>query len=135
MKKEYKTYKKFKTPSEVEAWVKENYKEVILEELEEAVQKEIKRHVVYGYIELEQQDWLSPISKEIILYHHERLNRSGYPFHMTADKIKPQVRLVAICDAFASSVSICISTLKSSLTLTCTSKNFVGFTLSTSTST
>lgn len=33
MKKEYKTYKKFKTPSEVEAWVKENYKEEELEKV------------------------------------------------------------------------------------------------------
>lgn len=80
--------------------VKEKYQGVLLEEAEEKVQKEIKRHVVYGYIEVEQQDWISSISREIILYHHERLDRSGYPFHMPGDKLKPQVRLVAICDAF-----------------------------------
>ena len=80
--------------------VKEKYQGVILEELEEKVRKEIKRHVVYGYIEVEQQDWIPSISREIILYHHERLDRSGYPFHMLGDKLKPQVRLVAICDAF-----------------------------------
>lgn len=80
--------------------VKEKYQGIILEDAEEKVQKEIKRHVVYGYIEVEQQDWISSISREIILYHHERLDRSGYPFHMPGDKLKPQVRLVAICDAF-----------------------------------
>lgn len=80
--------------------VKEKYQGVILSEEEESVQKEIKRHVVYGYIETERQDWISPVSREIILYHHERLDRSGYPFHMAGEKIKPQVRLVAICDAF-----------------------------------
>ncbi len=80
--------------------VKENYHDIILNEQEEKVQKEIKRHVVYGYIEVEQQDWISSVSREIILYHHERLDRSGYPFHMSGDKLKPQVRLVAICDAF-----------------------------------
>ena len=80
--------------------VKEKYQGLILSELEERVQKEIKRHVVYGYMEVEQQNWISPISREIILYHHERLDRSGYPFHMSGDKIKPQIRLVAICDAF-----------------------------------
>lgn len=80
--------------------VKEKYQGLILSEQEEEVQKEIKRHVVYGYIEVEQQDWISSTSREIILYHHERLDRSGYPFHMSKDKIKPQVRLVAICDAF-----------------------------------
>ncbi len=80
--------------------VKEDYREVILEEVNENIQKEIKRHVVYGYIELEQQEWLSSVSKEIILYHHERLDRSGYPFHMPENKLKKQVRLVSICDAF-----------------------------------
>ena len=66
--------------------VKEKYHGVILEEAEEKIQKEIKRHVVYGYIEVEQQDWISSVSREIILYHHERLNRSGYPFHMSGEK-------------------------------------------------
>lgn len=80
--------------------VKEKYQGLILSEQEEKVQKEIKRHVVYGYIEVEQQEWVPAVSREIILYHHERLDRSGYPFHMSGDKIKPQVRLVAICDAF-----------------------------------
>lgn len=80
--------------------VREKYRGLILEEEEEKVQKEIKRHVVYGYIEVEQQDWISSVSREMILYHHERLDRSGYPFHMSGDKLKPQVRLVAICDAF-----------------------------------
>lgn len=84
--------------------VKEKYQGVILNEEEEKVQKEIKRHVVYGYIEVEQQDWIPSISREIILYHHERLDRSGYPFHMSGDKLKPPVRLVSICDAFDSMV-------------------------------
>ena len=60
--------------------VKVPYKNVILAEQKEEDQKEIKRHVVYGYIEVEQQNWLSQVSKEIILYHHERMDRSGYPF-------------------------------------------------------
>ena len=80
--------------------VKEKYQGKLLCEQEEKVQKEIKRHVVYGYIEVEQQDWLSSVSREIILYHHERLDRSGYPFHMAGDKLKSQVRLVSLCDAF-----------------------------------
>ena len=60
--------------------VKEKYFGLILDEAEEKIQKEIKRHVVYGYIEVEQEDWISSVSREIIL--------------------KQQVRLVAICDAF-----------------------------------
>ena len=49
---------------------------------------------------MEQQEWISSISREIILYHHERLDRTGYPFHMPGEKLKRQVRLVSICDAF-----------------------------------
>ena len=80
--------------------VKIPYKNLILEELPEEDQKEIKRHVVYGYIDVEQQDWLSQVVKEIILYHHERMDRSGYPFHLPGEKLKPEVRLIMICDAF-----------------------------------
>lgn len=80
--------------------VKADYKGMLLEDLEEEAQKDVKRHVVYGYIEVEHQTWLNPIAKEIILYHHERLNRTGYPFHIPGDKIKSEVRLVMICDAF-----------------------------------
>lgn len=84
--------------------VKEKFHDVILDEAEEQIQKEIKRHVVYGYIDVEQQDWLSKTSKEIILYHHERIDRSGYPFKMKGDRVSPEVKLVAICDAFDSMV-------------------------------
>lgn len=84
--------------------VKEKYQGIILEEAKENIQKEIKRHVVYGYIQVEQQDWISAVAREIILYHHERLDRSGYPFHMPGEKVKQQVRLVSICDAFDSMV-------------------------------
>lgn len=84
--------------------VKENFQDVILDEAEEHVQKEIKRHVVYGYTEVEKQDWLSKTAKEIILYHHERVDRSGYPFHMQGDRVSAEVKLVAICDAFDSMV-------------------------------
>lgn len=80
--------------------VKAKYHGILLEKVPEDVQKEIKRHVVYGYITVEQQDWITPLAREIILYHHERLDRSGYPFHMPGDKLKPQVRLVSLCDAF-----------------------------------
>ncbi len=80
--------------------VKVPYKNVILEEQKEDEQKEIKRHVVYGYIEVEQQTWLNQVVKEIILYHHERMDRSGYPFHLPGEKLKPEVRLIMICDAF-----------------------------------
>ena len=50
--------------------VKEEYQTIILDEAEERVQKEVKRHVLYGYSAVEHQDWLSSVSKDIILYYH-----------------------------------------------------------------
>ncbi len=81
-----------------------DYQQLLLEEAEEKIQKEIKRHVLYGYSVVEHQDWLSNISKDIILYHHERLDGTGYPFHMRGKSVCPEVKLVALCDAFDSMV-------------------------------
>lgn len=62
--------------------------------------KELMRHVIYGYSSIVKEDWLTPLSKEIILCHHERLDGSGYPFHKTDDKIKIGSKIVAVCDVF-----------------------------------
>jgi len=48
--------------------------------------------------------WLSSTSKDIILNHHERMDGSGYPFHLKGDKIRIGSRIVAICDEFDSRV-------------------------------
>lgn len=80
--------------------VKENYQGLLLDEAEEKIQKEIKRHVLYGYSLVEHQEWISSVAKDIILYHHERLDGSGYPFRTPGERIRPEVMLVALCDAF-----------------------------------
>ncbi len=62
--------------------------------------QEIKKHVVYGYNLVENADWLSAASKDIILSHHELCNGSGYPFRLDSDKIKIGSKIVSICDEF-----------------------------------
>jgi len=59
---------------------------------------EYKKHPVYGYNALKNESWLSQTSLSIILFHHERLDGSGYPIK-TKD-ISQECRIVAICDAF-----------------------------------
>ncbi len=66
--------------------------------------KEIKKHVIYGYNLVENAEWLSPASKEVILYHHEMCNGAGYPFRLNGDKIKIGSKIVAVCDSFDSLV-------------------------------
>lgn len=59
---------------------------------------EYMKHPVYGYSALKSENWISDISKNIILYHHERLDGSGYP--LRAKEIPFEAQLVNICDTF-----------------------------------
>lgn len=59
---------------------------------------EFKKHPIYGYSALKEESWLSDISKDIVLSHHERMNGSGYPLK-TRD-ISLECRIVSVCDAF-----------------------------------
>lgn len=67
-------------------------------------QKELMKHVVYGYSAVMKENWLSTVAKDIILCHHERLDGSGYPFHKKGDKIRLGSKIVAVCDCFDSYV-------------------------------
>lgn len=59
---------------------------------------EYKKHAVYGYSSLKNETWISEISKNIILYHHERQDGTGYPIHATI--IPVEVGVVNVCDTF-----------------------------------
>ena len=62
--------------------------------------KKDRMHVVEGYSAMEEEKWMSEASKKIILSHHERLDGSGYPFHLTDKKISIEEKIVAVCDTF-----------------------------------
>ncbi|WP_167957631.1 HD-GYP domain-containing protein [Anaerosporobacter faecicola] len=62
--------------------------------------KEMKKHVIYGYTSVEKETWLSAVAKDIILSHHERIDGSGYPFHLVGNKIKIGSKIVGVCDEF-----------------------------------
>ena len=59
---------------------------------------EYKKHPVYGYSALQNEPWISEPSKAVILYHHERLDGSGFPLHRK--DIPLECRIVAVCDTF-----------------------------------
>ena len=61
---------------------------------------EYKKHVIYGYGIVDPETWMSPLAKNIVLSHHERLNGSGYPFGIEDKKIKKAIRIVSVCDVF-----------------------------------
>ena len=74
------------------------YREI--EEMDTEQRSELKKHVVYGFEAMKEESWLSATARNIILYHHERLDGSGYPFRWKEERIKTEVRIVTICDAF-----------------------------------
>ena len=59
---------------------------------------EYMKHPVYGYSALKDENWISNAVKNIILYHHERLDGTGYP--LTAKEIPFETQIVNICDTF-----------------------------------
>lgn len=60
---------------------------------------QIKEHPEIGYKILEEVDFLKKV-KEIILYHHERFDGSGYPHHLKGAKIPLESSIMAVADAF-----------------------------------
>lgn len=78
--------------------------DLILSECDDKTRKEVMRHVIYGYTDVEKKDWLSKTVKDIVLQHHERLDGTGYPLHMKGEHLKAEVRIVSLCDQFDSMV-------------------------------
>jgi len=59
---------------------------------------EYKKHPAYGYSSLKDEEWISELSRKIILYHHERLDASGFP--LRTSYIPFECRIVNVCDTF-----------------------------------
>lgn len=85
-------------------YIKSELLDASLEDNTEYVQKELKKHIIYGYSAVEKMEWLSAAAKDIIISHHERLDGSGYPFHVNDKKISLGSRIAAVCDEFDSRV-------------------------------
>ena len=74
------------------------YEDQDIETLSDKEMVEYKKHPVYGYTALKNENWLSKKSKEIILCHHEKIDGSGYPLHAT--EISVDTKIVSVCDTF-----------------------------------
>lgn len=75
-----------------------NYENRYIKDLDEVEAAEYKKHPIYGYSSLKNEEWISDIAKNVILYHHERLDGSGYP--LKATEIPVEAKIVACCDTF-----------------------------------
>ncbi len=59
----------------------------------------IKQHTYFTYSVLNTIGGLDEIA-EIAAFHHEKLDGSGYPFHVAAEKIDTRARIMAVADIF-----------------------------------
>ena len=64
----------------------------------------IKHHCVFGISHCMHAN-LKSISYNVVLYHHEKLDGSGYPAHLKNDDIPYYLRAVTICDIYDALVS------------------------------
>lgn len=62
--------------------------------------EEMKKHTIYGYELLKETTGITHRQALVALQHHERLDGSGYPYGITADKIDLFSRIVAVADIF-----------------------------------
>ncbi len=73
--------------------------------LDEEEFEHIKLHTTLGYENLKKCVNLSELSRIIALYHHERMDGTGYPTGMLAGELHEFVRIVALADVFDALVS------------------------------
>lgn len=56
-----------------------SYQNQNIDSLSHVEQSEYMKHPVYGYSAVKTENWISSTGKNIILFHHERIDGSGYP--------------------------------------------------------
>ena len=61
--------------------------------------QQLKQHPMLGNTYISSIERLKKVS-EIILYHHENMDGSGYPFGKEGDKIPVESRILAVCNAY-----------------------------------
>lgn len=86
-------------------YVVANYEDMDIEQLEPKERSEFKKHVIYGYDAVKDQPWISNTAKDIILFHHERNDGSGYPYKNNGDALSDVVKMVEVCDTFDSMIN------------------------------
>lgn len=59
---------------------------------------EYKKHTILGYSALDEESWIPEVSKKMVLFHHERLDGSGFP--MRRRDFEMECRIIQACDAF-----------------------------------
>ena len=67
--------------------------------LSKEMMAEVRRHPLNGVMLVKHIDFLKPVLK-YILFHHERLDGSGYPFGLTAENLPLGAQIISVADCF-----------------------------------
>lgn len=72
------------------------YANIDIETLSKKEIEEYRKHTVYGYTAVQHEGWISEKAKQMILFHHERIDGSGYPLH--AKEISKECQIIEVCE-------------------------------------
>lgn len=61
---------------------------------------EVKKHTVFGYEILKNSRNINTTAQLVALYHHERIDGSGYPYNLKGNEIPLPAKIVAVSDVF-----------------------------------
>lgn len=78
------------------------YENVNEENFSTKERNEFRKHVILGFDAIKDELWASQIVKDIVLFHHERNDGTGYPFKNRGKDVDDVVKIVQVCDAFDS---------------------------------
>ena len=81
------------------------YENVDVDTLGQKEKSEYRKHVILGYDAVKDEDWVSKTAGDIILFHHERNDGTGYPYKNHGDQLDDTVKIVEVCDAFDSMIN------------------------------
>ena len=59
---------------------------------------EYKKHTILAYSVLEEEEWLEQNIKKMVLFHHEKLNGSGFPLKQKVKEM--ECNILQVCDTF-----------------------------------
>ena len=76
------------------------YENIDMDQLDSKERSEFRKHVILGYDALKNEKWLGQVAKDIILFHHERNDGTGYPFKNNGNALSDAVKIVEVCDTF-----------------------------------
>ncbi len=81
------------------------YENIDVNDMNIKERSEFRKHVIMGFDAIKDEPWASQIVKDIVLFHHERNDGTGYPFKNHGKDIDDTVKIVEVCDAFDSMIN------------------------------